>query len=139
MKKTKILVFGNKLVKKDSLALSVADELTQVLLGTGIEFKEFDTAENLEDEGPDITILDVADGIKKVTVFDEKDLNKFEKSPAYSMHDFDLAITLKLLKKIGKIKTIRIIAIPMEYEKKKAMDEVMAIINNNLTSKSDLF
>ncbi|HIH23049.1 TPA: hypothetical protein HA238_04940 [Candidatus Micrarchaeota archaeon] len=135
----KILVFGNKLVKKDSLALSVADALAGTLRNRGVEFKEFDTAENLEDEGPNITILDVASGIKKVTVFEESDLGKFEKSPIYSMHDFDLEITLKLLKKIGKIKTVGIIAIPMDYEKKKAMDEVMAIINNKLTSKANLF
>lgn len=51
------------------------------------------------------------------------------------MHDFDLAVTLKLLKKIGKIKTVRIIAIPSVYEKKRAVKEV----KEALTSKSDFF
>ncbi|MEK6979703.1 MAG: hypothetical protein AABW86_05755 [Candidatus Micrarchaeota archaeon] len=131
----KILVFGNALVKKDSLALSVAHALEHdaELRGKGIEFVEFDTAENLEDEGPDITILDVASGIKKVTEL--TDMDRLEKSPSYSMHDFDLAVTLKLLKKIGKIKTVRIIAIPSVYEKKRAVKEV----KEALTSKSDFF
>lgn len=130
----KILVFGNRLVKRDSLALRVANRLDAELRGKGIEFHEFDAAENLEDEGPDITLLDVAGGIKKVTVLTDVDLDKLEKPPSYSMHDFDLAITLKLLKKIGKIKSVRIIAIPIDHEEKKAVEEV----RNVLSSKPNL-
>lgn len=120
----KILVFGNPLVKKDSLALSLIEMLRRKF--PDIEFIEFDSAENIEDQGRDLIILDVADGIEKVELIE--DLSILEKAPAYSMHDFDLAISLKLLKKMKKIDSIKIIAIPTHYKIKKAYEESIKII-----------
>ena len=62
----KILVFGNMLVEADSLPLRLMPKLEKLL--PSVEFKEFDTAENLEDEGRDLIILDTAFGIEKVNV-----------------------------------------------------------------------
>ncbi|MBI5223549.1 hypothetical protein HY990_03945 [Candidatus Micrarchaeota archaeon] len=119
-----ILVFGNPLVQKDSLALHLTSQLREKF--PAIEFIEFDSAENLEDQGRDLVILDVADGIKKVELIE--DLSFLEKSPSYSMHDFDLALTLKLLKKMKKLDSIKIIAIPTSYDLKKAYNETVNVI-----------
>ena len=104
----KIFVFGNPLVSKDSIALEVLPDLRKEF--PDIEFIEFDTAEDLEDFGDDIVILDSVVGIEKVKLFNG--LDSFVESPTYSLHDFDLPIYLKLLMKLGKIKKVRIIGIP---------------------------
>ncbi len=122
--KRKILVFGNALVDKDSLALAISRELRS----KRFEFVECDSAENIEQFEKDLLILDVAEGIKSVCLVD--DLSKLETFHAYSLHDFDLTMTLKLMKKIGKINSVRIIAIPVHYDKKKAVAEVTKILNS---------
>lgn len=52
-----------------------------------------------------------------------------ETGKIYSMHDFDLAVTLKLLKKLKLLDSVRIIAVPMGYDGEKAMEEVSAFIS----------
>ncbi|MEM2974643.1 MAG: hypothetical protein QW112_03415, partial [Candidatus Micrarchaeia archaeon] len=42
----------------------------------------------------------------------------------YSLHDFDLAMSLKLMQKMGKLKRVRIIGIPPKYPKQKALEEL---------------
>ena len=61
------------------------------------------------------------------------DLEKIEQSKIYSMHDFDLSITLKLLKKINAIDSVRIIAIPPDYVEEKAVEETAEIISSLLS------
>ena len=125
----KILVFGNPLVKEDSLPLRILPALRGKF--PSVEFKEFDTAENLEDEGRDLVILDAAQGIEKVVLID--DLASLQQTKAYSMHDFDLPITLLLLMKLKAIDSVRIIAVPMGYEEKKAVEEAGGIISGLLS------
>jgi hypothetical protein len=108
----KILVFGNKSVEMDSIAPRLIDDLQKEF--PEIEFKEFDTVEELDEEGEELIILDTVVGIEKITVFD--DLDKFVDSPTVSLHDFDLPIYLKLLMKLGKVKKVRIIGIPSKPE-----------------------
>ncbi|VVC03371.1 Uncharacterised protein [Candidatus Bilamarchaeum dharawalense] len=120
----KILVFGNPLVKEDSLAFHLLPKLVKKF--PEIEFKEFDSAENLESEGRDLLILDVAKGIDKVSILNGFD--DLEITHAYSMHDFDLSVTLRILKKIKAIDSVKIIAIPIDYDEKKALKEVMELL-----------
>jgi hypothetical protein len=120
----KILVFGNSLVKEDSLPLRIMPKLRKKFLE--IEFKEFDTAENLEDEGRDPVILDTAFGIDSVTLID--DVDNLQMSKTCSMHDFDLPITLRILLKLKAIDSVKIIAIPAGYDEKKAIKEICVIL-----------
>jgi len=106
----RVLVFGNPMHGKDSLALRLAKRLEKKLLD--FQFIPFDTAEDLEgeaSEGKELVILDAAKGIRKPTLLRLPDL-QLQKS--YSLHDFDLAWNLALLKKLGKIKDAKIIALP---------------------------
>ncbi len=117
----KILVFGNPLVQEDSIAIRVAS-----LLKGRFEFKFVDAAEEIESEGKNPVILDAVEGVRKVELI--QDLDRLQTSPVYSMHDFDLGIALKLLKKVGKIKSVRIIAIPKNYEVEKAAEEAERLL-----------
>lgn len=124
----KILVFGNILVEQDSLPLKLLPKLRKKF--PKIEFKELDAIEELENEGRDLIILDCAKGVKKVEIIDN--LDKIETTKPYSMHDFDLGLTLKLLRKMRKIDSVKIIAIPICYEKRKALKEIKQILCNPL-------
>ena len=122
----KILVFGNSLVEKDNLNLKLISKLKKNF--SKIEFKEFDPTENLEGEieGGNLLILDVAEGIDNVVVINN--LDKLEIFGRCSMHDFDLAYNLKLLKKIGKLRDIKIIAVPIESDIKEAFSQIQLIL-----------
>jgi Ni,Fe-hydrogenase maturation factor len=125
-------VFGNPLVKKDSLALKVYKKLEKIF--PEIEFKEFDTMDDLKPEGT-LYILDVAEGIKKIELIN--DLDSIQTDKVYSMHDYDLSYELKLLKKIGKIKDVMIFCIPAKMGEGEAVEKLGRIIKSTLTSRSD--
>lgn len=129
MKRPKILVFGNPLMQADSIALRIMVPLQKIF--PGVEFKEFDAVENLEREDRELVLLDSATGIRKVTLIDS--LDALESCKIYSMHDFDLSINLKLLKRMGMLDSVRIIAVPADYGIKKAIAETAAVISSLLS------
>lgn len=121
----RILVFGNPLVAKDSIALQALPFLQERF--SDIEFKEFDAVEDLEKEGSEPILLDSVEGIPYCMII--TDLSKLEKtSRQVSMHDFDLRHTLLLLHKMGIIKRVIIIGIPSHYSLEKAILETIEII-----------
>ncbi len=121
----KILVFGNLLTKQDNLALKILPKLRDLF--PDIEFKEFDPTENLEAEieNKKLSILDVVQGINNVTII--RDIEQLSQNKVYSMHDFDLAYNLKLLKKIGKLKEIEIIGLPQNISEGEAISQIQLI------------
>lgn len=123
-----VLVFGNPLIKTDSLPIELAAELSKKL--SGYDFLKADPSEELDKFGTHLTIIDTVVGIKKTAIFSEKDLESLEHEKRFSVHGFDLGFSLKLLLKLGKIKTIKIIGIPQNYGKKKALKETLNAIKN---------
>lgn len=118
----KIYVFGNTLLKEDNLAVALSKKLKKDF--PKIKFIHLDPNEELNEK--DVAIMDVASGINKVSVI--KNLDQLELGKKISLHDFDVSFFLKLMKKIGAVKKIRIIAIPISYNQKKAYEEVKKII-----------
>lgn len=103
----KVSVFGNPDLDQDNAAIKLIPWLKKK--HPGAEIKVEDPAEGLK-PADDWLIVDVCQGIKKLTVF--RDLNQFEAKRRVSVHDYGLAMELKLLKKLGKIKKLKIIAVP---------------------------
>lgn len=126
----KILVFGNPLLKNDSLPLKLIPKLKDKF--PEIEFKEIDPTEDLEKQGRDLIILDSVEGINEVMVLNS--IEQLHANKIYSMHDFDLAYNLKLLKKIGKINSVKIIGVPMGMGEGEAMREISEFIKNLVLS-----
>ncbi|MBU0636447.1 hypothetical protein KKE06_05465 [Candidatus Micrarchaeota archaeon] len=125
----RILVFGNPLVPRDSIALQALPFLQERF--PDIEFVEFDAVESLEKEGPEPIILDCVQGIPHCEII--TDLARLERaSRQVSMHDFDLRETLFLLHKMGLIKKTQIIAIPVQYGLEPAVQEVTELIQELL-------
>ncbi len=61
----------------------------------------------------DVIIIDTVLGIDSIKIFTEDDLSHIELSPRNSVHDFDLGFQLKYLTKIGKLKNILIVGLPV--------------------------
>lgn len=127
----KILVFGNHLVKQDNLPLRILPQLKQNF--PNIEFKELDSTETLQnetDENKNLTILDTAidiDQIKTIALNTQEDFKKLQLPNALSMHDFDLAYNLRLLKKVNLINQVKIICVPMEMQEEEASSQLQSI------------
>jgi len=125
----KILVCGNPLVSKDATALKAAELLKKML--PEIEFEEFDSVEELHDE--EVNILDVVKGLKRPMII--KNMDDIVAGKIYSTHDFDLGQTLKLLKKLGMIKKVKIFGVPSRLNK-KTIEQLAELIKSNLTSRN---
>lgn len=110
----KIYVFGNPLVKEDSIPLRLLPDLIKSF--PKVTFVVTDPNENFPTQGEkDLIILDTVIGIKKPTVLNLSDFDKNKSTPV-SPHDYDLLFHLLLLKKLKKIKYVKIIGIPMSFK-----------------------
>lgn len=120
----KVLVFGNPLAKVDSAAVKIADKLSGRM--AGIEFVKFDAAEDLEKEGSELVIMDAVVGLSSPRLVT---LEEIELSPnPVSLHGFDLAWSLLLLKKLGKVKKATIIGVPAKKSVKESLPEVERLL-----------
>jgi Ni,Fe-hydrogenase maturation factor len=117
----KILVFGNPHLKDDALAVEIANELVI----DGVEWQITDTLNDVLEPNFN-AILDVAKGIPKVVLLD--DIDKLKEHNLVSLHDYDLNFFLKLHKAMGNLDKVNIIAIPLGYDKEKAIDEIKDIL-----------
>lgn len=126
----KILVFGNSLVKKDSMPLRLIPHLVKKF--NSIEFTEADGIENIEKHGNQLFILDTVEGIKEPCIIRLKDIQKHK---VISIHDCDLGFNLLLLKKLKKIEDAVIIGVPMNMTKREAMKKVTPLVSSLSYSK----
>jgi len=115
-----IYIFGNPDLPMDSLPLRLLPQLRKQF--PDITFEVKDPNEDW-DVTEDLVVIDTAVGVKDVTVFN--DLNSFTPAPRLSMHDFDALANMRLLQKIGKIKTVKIIGVPPEMGEEEAMEKVV--------------
>jgi Ni,Fe-hydrogenase maturation factor len=116
----RIYTLGNLLLEEDKLALEVAEALQGRI--SGIEFVEFDPIETVEG---DVWFMDVVKGIKDVLLVEDA---CFDRQKVYSMHDFDLSHMLAMLKKAGKVKSFKMVAIPFGMDKDEAIEKVSKLL-----------
>lgn len=125
----KISVFGNPDLKEDNLVVKLVPRLRKRF--PEIEFRVEDPVGGLEPPPKDElwVILDVAKpanakaaGQGEIVVFD--DIDKLVDERRVSLHDYDVAMELKLLKKLGKIKNLKIMAVPKGMGKSKALKKI---------------
>lgn len=110
---TNVYVFGNEDVSFDSGPFAYVDRLTRDF--PELHFIRVKPNEDLPFVGQEsVVIFDTMYGISEMQVVTEKDMQKIQLSPRTSVHDFDLAFQLKYLLKIGKLKHIQIIGLPMD-------------------------
>jgi Ni,Fe-hydrogenase maturation factor len=122
----KIFIFGNPLLKEDSLPLKMMPSLKEAL--PDIDFIELDPNEDLESLEKEANIIDTVFGIEKVRVIE--DIDSIQESPKLSMHDFDLGFNLKLLKKMGRLETVRIFGVPPEIKEEDALEQLIPLLKS---------
>jgi hypothetical protein len=117
----KIFVFGNEDLKEDILPLRILPELKKFFPKIQFEIKDPNEEWEIENDSQnsEIIIIDTAVGIKEVTIFES--LEKFARPPRVGMHDFDALTNLRFLQKLGKIKKVKIIAIPSHISESEAI------------------
>ena len=123
-----VYLLGNPLVEEDSLPLKLLPKLKKEF--KEIHFIELDPTENLPEEKHFI-VIDTIINAKDIMVI--RDIGKLEPAPNYSLHDFDLAFNLKLMKKLGKIKDVTIIGLPPGMDEKKAIERLKKVIPSSLS------
>lgn len=123
----KIFVFGNEDLKEDNLPIKILPDLEKKFPTIIFEIKDPNEEWDVPEE---IFIIDTAVGLKEITVFD--DLTKFAKVPRVGMHDFDALTNLRYLWKLGKIKKIKIIAVPGNLTESEAIKKISEILNATL-------
>ncbi|HEX6646834.1 MAG TPA: hypothetical protein VF047_06615 [Nitrososphaeraceae archaeon] len=97
-------------MEKDKLPLELIPYLTKKF--PEIEFKEFDSIEDLQNEGSVIYIIDSVENIENVTIIYNIDQIEISNS-LYTIHDMDLGYMLKLMKKVNMIDKVIIFGIPI--------------------------
>jgi Ni,Fe-hydrogenase maturation factor len=119
-----IYIIGNPLVHSDCLPLRILPMLKKIY--PRIQFKEADPNENFIPEEGSI-IIDTVKGIDTVTQFDS--LDAFETTQSISPHDYDLGLHLRLLQKLHKIQSVRIIGVPQKGIIDKIIEDVTVYIS----------
>jgi len=114
-----LYVFGNEYLESDSFAKEMAEELKEKARITCCTTPDL----LLDAEEEEIIILDVIKNVKETTVITDAAQLKINK--LVSMHDFDLAYFLELMKQMGMAKKIKIIGIPESGDKKKIVKEII--------------
>lgn len=122
--KIKIYIFGNSLLEFDSLPIRLQPALQEQF--PEISFEVIDPNENLHPEHGQLIIIDTVINIEQPVLID--DMDQLELSPRYSMHDLDLAFTLKLLKKLGDLEKAYIIGLPPDLNEAAGLVRVAEFI-----------
>lgn len=120
MEKKKVYVLGNPVETADNAAVRLIPELKKKF--PHLNFIRFDPTEEFPLNNKDLIIIDTVIGIKKVTKVEG--LDNFSLSPRNSVHDYDLPLTLGILKKLGRIKKVTIIGIPSKVKLSEILKEV---------------
>lgn len=125
--KTVILCFGNEFVEMDKLPIVLYRELKDKI--PGVEFILCESLNEILDylNYERVFILDTVKGIKDVSIIYNVECLKERK--IYTPHDFDLSLYLKLLNRTKKIKNLKIIGIPVGYDKEKAKGKIKELLN----------
>lgn len=118
-----IYVCGNPLVKDDSLPLRILSTMRKK--NPNVAFIEFDPTEDLPCE-KEFVCIDTVINAKDVLLL--TDIDTFVATKALSLHDFDLGLNLKLAKKMGWLKEVKIIGVPPRMPAEEAVEKIGKII-----------
>lgn len=119
-----LYIFGNPLLEEDSLAIKLAEKLQKEKLFPDMNFIYLDGTEEINESN--LLMLDVAKNIKDIRII--TNLDKLYSDKFYTMHDADISLFLKLMQKVGKIRDVKIIAVPFDMDEKKAYEGLKKIL-----------
>ena len=125
-----VYVFGNPVVPEDSQAVNFLPYLKTKF--PKINFVHADPTGNWWEGDKNLIIIDTVEGIDDVIVFTS--LEKIEPTQSLTVHDYDLYMDLKLMKKLRKITTFKIIGVPVHL-KTDAVKDIILKLEEDVKSK----
>lgn len=129
--KTTLLCFGNPLLDEDNLALEIGKELKKTLNRQKFEVRFARQVDEITEYNfNDLLIIDVAEGMKENQIKQIENIDALQASSIYSLHDFDVGFFLKLMKELGRIQHIRILAIPQQGSPKNLAEKIKKHLNH---------
>ncbi len=120
-----IYVLGNPKFEQDSFPTKLLPKLQKEF--PRFTFQHLDPTENLPEQER-LILIDTIINTNEVRLLTEKDLDKIQSSPNYSLHDFDLGFQLKLMKKLNKIQKVTIIGIPSRGEESRLANQAIRLL-----------
>ena len=120
-----ILLVGNETDRIDNKAIRLLPYLAHNF--PKISFVPWDPTEEIPSKKNDIVLIDVVSGITKTKLFES--MKKFSLSPRNTAHDFDVPLSIGILYKLGKLKRVRVIGIPMKQKKVTIIKDLKKILN----------
>jgi Ni,Fe-hydrogenase maturation factor len=123
-----ILCFGSE-VQGDDISFKLCDSLKK-----DPDFK-FVKCENAIDimayvDSDEIIVLDNVKGLKKPWLF--RSIEEFKTVESVTTHDIDLGTFLHVLDGMGKLKSVKIIGIPLGSKKSDVLGEMNKILSSQL-------
>jgi Ni,Fe-hydrogenase maturation factor len=118
-----VFVFGNPDLPMDALPIRIIPQL--VASRPNLNFVVKDPNEDW-DIPEMLVVIDTVVGIDRVMLFDG--LDAFAPFAHVSVHDFDAYTNLRFLKKLGKLKSVHIIGIPVGTEEDLAVSRVLELL-----------
>lgn len=119
----KVLVFGNPLLKEDSLPLRLLPALRKEF--PTVEFDEADPAD-MDMEKGQVVVIDTAKRVKGVMLIE--DASRLQDYKLLSAHGLGLAEMLALFRTIGKQVQVKIICVPEKMRQQKALADVTKLL-----------
>ena len=125
-----VFVFGNPDLEMDALPPRILPLLGRRFPDIHFQVKDPNEDWNIPAE---FVIIDTVVGIDRLTIFEG--LDDFVASANVSVHDFDAYANLRFLQKLGKLKHVRIIGLPVGMDEHAAVEEVSATLSRMLVSR----
>ncbi len=91
-----------------------------------IGFLEYDRSLDLEEEGPDLLAIGTVRGVDSVCLIDDLD----SISPGRALSGSEMLMTLRIMLKIGSLKSVRVFAVPEGCPEADAAAGLSALIRD---------
>ncbi len=122
----KLLLLGNPSLPSDNVAFKVGALLEREGFKTRILENPLDL---LDEDLEQAVILDAAEGVDEPTLL--TNLDRLGLGRLCSLHDFDMAFFMKLLKRLDKLGAVRIIALPRARNPADLLEKTRELLHEN--------
>jgi len=89
-----------------------------------VGFRKYSVSEELESEGRRLIVLDTVKGVDRVTLIEDLDTV----SPGRIAGGSGLLLSLRILMKLKSVDSVKVIAVPHEYETGDAVEEITHLL-----------
>jgi hypothetical protein len=124
-----VFVVGNTADPKDRFPLGFLPLLKKRF--PDIAFLPFDPTEEFPPHPSHLVLIDAVEGISRVALVSDADA--FSLPPRVTVHEYDLALHLRLLQKLGRLRKLTVIGVPMTGNRQRIFSDLAAALSSIAT------